>query len=214
MTYSEKEELKQLLSASSCPNLSGVGEYDCMELIDVPSIPDYCITSRLNAELKGHASIWYTEIKSIYVRTNLLWWKIQILQKYSNGTWIWKNSMSLQNDKYSADNYPYEWFLKNSKRLKAIYPHVKIEMRNHKLFTQIPGELEHAVKCRFNQNCTLDDIVNILQYSRKRKNIGKYYPFKGNSFTQKHPLRVEKKDNPKEKMAEVSKKKNSCDNFG
>ncbi|MBW0509692.1 hypothetical protein O181_049407 [Austropuccinia psidii MF-1] len=74
MTYSEKEALKQLSEASRWPKLSGVGEYDHMELIyyihgpfiDVPSIPYYCITARSNTELKGHASIWYTEIKEIH----------------------------------------------------------------------------------------------------------------------------------------------------
>ncbi|MBW0465353.1 hypothetical protein O181_005068, partial [Austropuccinia psidii MF-1] len=68
MYYSEKEALKQLSEALSWPKLSGTGEYDHMELIyyiyglfiDVPSIPDYWITARLNTEFKGHASIWYT----------------------------------------------------------------------------------------------------------------------------------------------------------
>ncbi|MBW0541023.1 hypothetical protein O181_080738 [Austropuccinia psidii MF-1] len=61
MSYSEKEALSQLPEASSWPKLSGTGEYDHMELIDyidVPSIPDYWITARLNTEFKGHASIW------------------------------------------------------------------------------------------------------------------------------------------------------------
>ncbi|MBW0589534.1 hypothetical protein O181_129249 [Austropuccinia psidii MF-1] len=68
MTYSEKQALKQLPEASSWPKLSGTGEYDHMELIhhidglfiDVPSIPDYWITARLNTAFKFHASIWYT----------------------------------------------------------------------------------------------------------------------------------------------------------
>ncbi|MBW0500428.1 hypothetical protein O181_040143 [Austropuccinia psidii MF-1] len=71
MYYSEKEALKQLPEASSWPKLSVAGEYDHMELIDyidglfidVPSIPDYWITARLNTAFKGHASIWYTEMK-------------------------------------------------------------------------------------------------------------------------------------------------------
>ncbi|MBW0543620.1 hypothetical protein O181_083335 [Austropuccinia psidii MF-1] len=67
-------------------------------------------------------------------------------------------------------------------------------MRDHKLLTQIAGELEHAVKCRFNQNCTLDDIANTFQY--------------------KQPFRVEFKDKPRERLAEVTKKKNSCHNCG
>ncbi|MBW0539655.1 hypothetical protein O181_079370 [Austropuccinia psidii MF-1] len=60
MTYSEKEGLKQLPEASSWPKLSGTGEYDHIQLIDYT---DYCITARLNTAFKGHASIWYTEIK-------------------------------------------------------------------------------------------------------------------------------------------------------
>ncbi|MBW0578342.1 hypothetical protein O181_118057 [Austropuccinia psidii MF-1] len=87
-------------------------------------------------------------------------------------------------------------------------------MRNHKLLTQLPGELEHAVKCRCNQNCTLDDIANTLQDIRKRTNIGKFTPYKSSSFKEKQPFRVEFKDKPKERVAEVTKKKNSCHNCG
>ncbi|MBW0584439.1 hypothetical protein O181_124154 [Austropuccinia psidii MF-1] len=78
MSYSEKEALKQLPEASSCPKFSGTGEYDHMELIhyidglfiDVPSIPDYWIPARQNTAFKGHASIWYTEMKEIHRRRN------------------------------------------------------------------------------------------------------------------------------------------------
>ncbi|MBW0491411.1 hypothetical protein O181_031126 [Austropuccinia psidii MF-1] len=138
--------------------------------IDVPRIPDYCITARLNTEFKGHASIWYTEMKEIHGRRNWSWWKIQIIQKYGND--------------------PYELCLRKSKRLEAVNPQMNIQMRNHKLLTQMPGELEHEVKCRCNQNCTLDDIANTLQ---------------DGGVQQKKP---------KERVAEVTKKKNSCSNCG
>ncbi|MBW0501735.1 hypothetical protein O181_041450 [Austropuccinia psidii MF-1] len=60
MSYSEKEALKQLPEASSWPKFSGTGEYDHTELIDyidglfmdLPSIPDYWITARLNTAFK------------------------------------------------------------------------------------------------------------------------------------------------------------------
>ncbi|MBW0518885.1 hypothetical protein O181_058600 [Austropuccinia psidii MF-1] len=74
MSYSEKEALKQLDDTSIWPKFSGTGEYDHMELIDyidglfidVARIPDYWITARLNTAFKGHASIWYTEMKEIH----------------------------------------------------------------------------------------------------------------------------------------------------
>ncbi|MBW0524899.1 hypothetical protein O181_064614 [Austropuccinia psidii MF-1] len=120
--------------------------------------------------------------------------------------------MSFDNDKYYVDKDPYEWCLRQSKRLKAIDPQMNIKMRNHKLLTQLPGELEHPVKCRYNQNFTLDDIANTLQDLRKRTNIGKFSLYRRSSFKEKQPLRVEFKDEPRERVAEVAKKKNTCHN--
>ncbi|MBW0512167.1 hypothetical protein O181_051882 [Austropuccinia psidii MF-1] len=65
MSYSVKEALKQLPEASSWPKFSGTGEYDHMVLIDhinglftdVPRIPDYWITARLNTAFNGNTSI-------------------------------------------------------------------------------------------------------------------------------------------------------------
>ncbi|MBW0485838.1 hypothetical protein O181_025553 [Austropuccinia psidii MF-1] len=110
--------------------------------IDVPSIPDYWITARLNTAFKGHANIWYTEMKEIHGRRNWSWWKSQIIQKYSN------------------------------------------------------------------------DIANTLQDVRKRTNIGKYTPYESSGFKEKQPFRVEFKDKPRERVAEVTKKENSCHNCG
>ncbi|MBW0503207.1 hypothetical protein O181_042922 [Austropuccinia psidii MF-1] len=69
---------KASAEASSWRKFSGTGEYDHMELIDyidvlfidVPSIPYYWITARLNTAFKGHASICYTEMKEIHGRRN------------------------------------------------------------------------------------------------------------------------------------------------
>ncbi|MBW0515514.1 hypothetical protein O181_055229 [Austropuccinia psidii MF-1] len=122
--------------------------------------------------------------------------------------------MSFEHDKYSVEEDPYEWCLRPSKRLKAIDPQMKINMRNHELLTKIPGELENAIKCRCNQSCTLDDITNNLQDISKMTDIGKYSPYKSSSFKEKKPFRVDIKDKPKERLAEVTRKKNSCHNGG
>ncbi|MBW0485878.1 hypothetical protein O181_025593 [Austropuccinia psidii MF-1] len=222
MSYSEKEALKHLPEASSWPKFSQTGEYDHIQLIDyidglfidVPSIPAYWITDRINTAFKGHASIWYTELKEFHGRRNWPWWKSQIIQKYSNGTWIWQKNISFKNDKYSVDRDPYEWCLRQSKRLTAIDPQMKIKMRNHKLLTQMRGELEHSVKYRFNHNCTLDDLANTVPYVRKRNTIGKYTPYKSSGFKEEQAFGVESKGKPKERVADVAKKKDSCHTCG
>ncbi|MBW0548234.1 hypothetical protein O181_087949 [Austropuccinia psidii MF-1] len=91
---------------------------------------------------------------------------------------------------------------------------MNIQMRNHKLLKQMPGELEHAVKCQCNHNCTLDDISNTLQDVRKRTNTGKETQYKSSGFKEKHPFRVELKEKPREGVTEATKKKNSCHNCG
>ncbi|MBW0493167.1 hypothetical protein O181_032882 [Austropuccinia psidii MF-1] len=142
--------------------------------IDVPRIPDYWISARLNMAFKGCTSIWYIEMKEIHGRRNWPWWRSQIIQKYSNGTWMCQTTMSFENYKYSVDKDLYERCHRQSKRLKAIDTQINSQMRNHKLLTKLPGELEHALKCRCNQNWTPDDIANTLQDMRKRTNIGKF----------------------------------------
>ncbi|MBW0520828.1 hypothetical protein O181_060543 [Austropuccinia psidii MF-1] len=72
----------------------------------------------------------------------------------------------------------------------------------------MPGELEHAVKSRCNQNCNLDDSENTLQDVSKRTDLGKYSTSKNSCFKGKQPFRVEFKDKPRERVAEVAKKKN------
>ncbi|MBW0551058.1 hypothetical protein O181_090773 [Austropuccinia psidii MF-1] len=74
----------------------------------------------------------------------------------------------------------------------------------------MPGELEHAVKCRCNQSFTLHDIANTLQDVKKRTNIGKYSQYKQS----RQSLRVGFKDKTRERVTEVTKKKNYCHNFG
>ncbi|MBW0518295.1 hypothetical protein O181_058010 [Austropuccinia psidii MF-1] len=78
----------------------------------------------------------------------------------------------------------------------------------------MPGELEHELRCRCNQNFTLDEIANIVQEIRKITNIGKYSRYKSSGFKEKQPFRVDFKDKPKERVAQVTQKKNSCHNCG
>ncbi|MBW0476883.1 hypothetical protein O181_016598 [Austropuccinia psidii MF-1] len=84
-------------------------------------------------------------MKEIHGRRNRPCWKSKIIQKYSNGTWIWQKTMSFENYKYSMDKDPYEGCLRQFERLKFIDPQMNIHMRNHKHLTQMPWELEHAV---------------------------------------------------------------------
>ncbi|MBW0504392.1 hypothetical protein O181_044107 [Austropuccinia psidii MF-1] len=136
-------------------------------------------------------------MKELHGRRIWPWWKSQTIQKYSKGIWIWKKTMSFENDKYSVDKHLYEWCLRQSKEPKEIDPQMNIQMRNHKFLTQMPGELDHAVIFRCNQSCTLDEIANTFKDVRKRINIGKPSQFRSSSFKEQKPFRVNFKDKTK-----------------
>ncbi|MBW0542898.1 hypothetical protein O181_082613 [Austropuccinia psidii MF-1] len=78
----------------------------------------------------------------------------------------------------------------------------------------MPTELNHEIKFRCNQILTPDDISNTLHDVRKRTNIAKYSQYKISSFKDKHHFRMYFKDKPKERLEEVTKKKNPCHNCG
>ncbi|MBW0572449.1 hypothetical protein O181_112164 [Austropuccinia psidii MF-1] len=86
------------------------------------------------------------------------------------------NTEFKQNDsiRYTVDKDPYDWCLRQSKRLTAIETHITTEMRNHKLLTRLPGDLEHAVKCKFCKEYTFHEISTTLQEVRSRTSIGRY----------------------------------------
>ncbi|MBW0461969.1 hypothetical protein O181_001684 [Austropuccinia psidii MF-1] len=91
---------------------------------------------------------------------------------------------------------------------------MKIQIRNHNLLAQLPGELEHEVNCWYNQSCTLDDLAKILQYVRKKIYIGKFSTYKGNYFREKKPFRTENRDKHRGKLALLIKANNSCHHCG
>ncbi|MBW0560697.1 hypothetical protein O181_100412 [Austropuccinia psidii MF-1] len=75
--------------------------------IDLPSIPDYWTTSRLSTAFKGHASIWYTEMKEIHGRRNWPWWKSQIIQKHGNDHYT-NNCPKAKKKVYAIEKVPEE----------------------------------------------------------------------------------------------------------
>ncbi|MBW0513911.1 hypothetical protein O181_053626 [Austropuccinia psidii MF-1] len=70
--------------------------------------------------------------------------------------------------------YPYDWFLGKSTRQISIDPHIKTEMRNHKMLTKLPGDQEPKLNCRCPKESTLDEISNTFQELRIRKSIFRY----------------------------------------
>ncbi|MBW0492204.1 hypothetical protein O181_031919 [Austropuccinia psidii MF-1] len=96
------------------------------------------------------------------------------------------------------------------------YDHMELIDYIDGLFIYLPRIPDSWITARLNTAFEAhdNDIFNTLQDIRKRNNIEKFTPYKSSGFREKQPFRVEFKDKPKERVAEVTKKKNSCHNCG
>ncbi|MBW0497700.1 hypothetical protein O181_037415, partial [Austropuccinia psidii MF-1] len=96
------------------------------------------------------------------------------------------------------------------------YDHMELIYYIDGLFIDVTSIPDYWITARLNTSFKghANDNENTLQDLRKRSNIGKYTPYKSSGFKEKQPFRVEFKDKPRERVAEVAKKKNSCHNCG
>ncbi|MBW0514899.1 hypothetical protein O181_054614 [Austropuccinia psidii MF-1] len=148
MSYSDKKALKQLPEASIWPKSSGTREHDHRELveyidelfIDIPSLPDYCITARLNTEFQGQASVWYTELKENHGGRVRLSKSTEMVLGYGKRPCHLKVTITLWKKIHMSG------VLESLKDLKPLILKMNINMRNHKVLKKVPGELEHALK--------------------------------------------------------------------
>ncbi|MBW0549763.1 hypothetical protein O181_089478 [Austropuccinia psidii MF-1] len=96
------------------------------------------------------------------------------------------------------------------------YDHMELIDYIDGLFIDVPSIPDYWITARRNKAFKghANEIANTLQYVRKRINIRKYTPYKSSGLKEKQPFRVEFKHKPRERVAEVEKKKYSGNNFG
>ncbi|MBW0468435.1 hypothetical protein O181_008150 [Austropuccinia psidii MF-1] len=92
------------------------------------------------------------------------------------------------------------------------YDHMELMDYIYGLFIDLPSIQDYWIAARLNTPFKghANDIANTLKDVRKRTHIGKYTLYNSSGFKEKQPIRVEFKDKPRERVAEVAKKKNPC----
>ncbi|MBW0515063.1 hypothetical protein O181_054778 [Austropuccinia psidii MF-1] len=143
------------------------------------SIPDELITSRLHSLFEKSAERWYYEIRQTNGKNTWSWWKNEIITKCANDAWRYKIENLFENSFFDTDkDKTLTWFLKQVERLNALYPEMSQKMVHMKILNKCGGELEHALRRRFIEQCsteeyinTPEDIVTRAKIARKWKNF-------------------------------------------
>ncbi|MBW0550496.1 hypothetical protein O181_090211 [Austropuccinia psidii MF-1] len=102
------------------------------------------------------------------------WWKSEIITNWANNSWGFKMENACEILIFNSEkDKPLTWFLKPKDRLSALHPVMSDSMINMKILRECGGELEHAIKCRCLEPCSIEDYINAMEDFITRKRLGK-----------------------------------------
>ncbi|MBW0592577.1 hypothetical protein O181_132292, partial [Austropuccinia psidii MF-1] len=172
--------MKETLQLKEWQTFTGEGEYDHMsfkKIIDMQqedyAIPYDLITARLHSLFERSAKRWYYGIRQTNGIDTWSWWKQEILTKWADA-WSYKIENAFENSFFDPDkDKPLTWFLKQVKRLNALYPEMSQKMVHMKILKKCGGELKHALRSRCIEPCSTEEYINALEDIVKRTKIGR-----------------------------------------
>ncbi|MBW0564256.1 hypothetical protein O181_103971 [Austropuccinia psidii MF-1] len=145
--------LKEVPKLKEWPHFSGEGEYDHMRFI--------------------RAHRWYLKLRQARGHQCWTWWKTQIIKKWANDAWKFKVETAFESAKFNAyKDKALPCFCQQKDRLTALYPDMSEFMIHRKIQRQCGGDLEHSFKSRTTEQCSVEDITNILEKVTTRTRIG------------------------------------------
>ncbi|MBW0580061.1 hypothetical protein O181_119776 [Austropuccinia psidii MF-1] len=65
------------------------------------------------------------------------------------------------------------WFLKQKDISSALHPYMSEAMVHKRIFRNYGGELEHAIRSRFNDPCSTEYYINAMEHITTRTKIGR-----------------------------------------
>ncbi|MBW0542762.1 hypothetical protein O181_082477 [Austropuccinia psidii MF-1] len=136
-------------------------------------LPHRLVTAQINTLFTRSAHRWYIKLRQAHGHQNLTWWKTHIINKWANDSWRFKVETAFESAKFNADkDKDLPWFFQQKDILTALYPGISEFMIHKKILRQCGGDLEHAVKSRTTEQCSEEDIINILEEVTTRTRIG------------------------------------------
>ncbi|MBW0517423.1 hypothetical protein O181_057138 [Austropuccinia psidii MF-1] len=138
------------------PTFSCEGEYYHVVLIkkiDILQenfhISDEMIVGKLHSLFTRTEKKWYYKIRQEYGKHDWIWWKSEIITKWSNNSWRFKIQNAFECATFNTDkDKPLTWFFKQRDRSSSLHPDILDSMINMKIL-----EIEHDIKGRCVEAC-------------------------------------------------------------
>ncbi|MBW0523489.1 hypothetical protein O181_063204 [Austropuccinia psidii MF-1] len=103
-----------------------------------------------------------------------LWWKEQIISKWTNDSWRFKMENLFEEDIFNIERDRHmSWFLKQKDRLTVLHPDMSETLVDKRRLKKCGGDLEHAIRSRYIEPCSTEDYINAMEDITARTKIGR-----------------------------------------
>ncbi|MBW0525203.1 hypothetical protein O181_064918 [Austropuccinia psidii MF-1] len=136
--------LKEVPKLKEWPHFSGEGEYDHMEFIrgidmikEYFELPETLVTARFNNLFTRSAHRCYIKLRQAHGHQSWTWWKMKIMNKWANDSWIFKVETAFESSKFNVDkDKDLASFCQQKDRLTALKPDMSEFMIHRKILRQ------------------------------------------------------------------------------
>ncbi|MBW0476172.1 hypothetical protein O181_015887 [Austropuccinia psidii MF-1] len=162
---------KDIPKLEEWPTFSGEGEYSHIELIRTIDMlhEDFHIADEIIV-VKSHSLFtitlkkWYYKMRKDHGKNDLPRWKSEVITKWANNFWKFKMENAFESAIFKSEkDKPLTQFLKKKDRLSALQPDMSDSMINTQISRKCGGEIEHAIKYRCEETCSLEDYINSME---------------------------------------------------
>ncbi|MBW0474701.1 hypothetical protein O181_014416 [Austropuccinia psidii MF-1] len=141
------------------------------------NIPDEYISARLHSLFTKSEKKSHYKMRQDHGKHSWPWWKEQIISKWENDSWRFKNENSFEEAILNIErDRPMSWFLKNKDRLTALHPDMSETMVHRRILRKCGGDLEQALRSRCIDPFSTEDYINAMEdISTRTKNDRNLY---------------------------------------
>ncbi|MBW0544757.1 hypothetical protein O181_084472 [Austropuccinia psidii MF-1] len=102
------------------------------------------------------------------------WWKEQIISKWANDSWRFKRENSFEEAIFNIErDRPMSWLLEQKDRLTSLHPDMSEKMVHKRILRKCGGDLEHAIRSRCIEPCSVEDYINAMEDITTRTKIAR-----------------------------------------
>ncbi|MBW0546654.1 hypothetical protein O181_086369 [Austropuccinia psidii MF-1] len=138
------------------------------------NIPDEYTSARLHSLFTKSEKEWDYKMRRDHGKHSWPWWEEQVVSKWANDSWRFRMENSFEEAIFNIErDRLMSCFLKQKDRLTPLHPDISETMVHERILRKCGGDLEHSIRRRCIETCSIEDYTNSMEDITTRTKIGR-----------------------------------------